>query len=265
MTQLAPKIGDTAEIAVAVGTFCFLPEVLDLVLLRLDVIDQLFLRLPTGAQLGALVAQVGQLFVQQAELFAVILTFDGFPLDLKLADPAFYLLKLFGERVDLQFQLRGRLVDQVDGLVEQEPVCDVPLRQFYRRDDSLITDPDLVVCFIPFFEASQDGNGIHGVGLVDHHRLEPSFQCLVLFKIFLVFLQGSGPDCPQLAAGQSRFQDVGSIHGPFASAGANKGVDLVDEEDHLAVGRDHLADDALEAFLELSLILGPRNQGAHIQ
>ena len=55
------------------------------------------------------------------------------------------------------------------------------------------------------------------------------------------------------------------IHGAVAGPSSDNSVNLVDEQHDLAVGVGDLFDDGLEAVLELSPVLGARNQGPHVQ
>ena len=56
-------------------------------------------------------------------------------LDLERHDPPLDLVDLGRHRVDLRPQARGRLVDEVDGLVGQEPVGDVAVREAGGGDE----------------------------------------------------------------------------------------------------------------------------------
>ncbi len=118
---------------------------------------------------------------------------------------------------------------------------------------------------VAFLQATQDGYGALLVGFVDHHYLEPSLQCLVFLKVLLVLVERGGTDAAQVAAGQGWLEDVGGIHGTAALAGTHQGVDLVDEQDDLALGLGDLVDDRLESLLKLALILGTGNQGTHVE
>ena len=119
---------------------------------------------------------------------------------------------------------------------------------------------------VTFLQATQDGDGGILVWLADEHGLETAFQRLVLLEILLVFVEGGGTDGAQFATGQRRFQDVGGIHRAFARCpGTHQGVDFINEENNLAVGVDHLLDDAFQTFLELALVLGTGHQSTHIQ
>ena len=74
-----------------------------------------------------------------------------------------------------------------------------------------------------------------------------------------------GADAVQLAAGQHRLQQVAGVHRALGRAGADHGVQLVDEEDDLALRRLHLLQHGLQALLELAAILGARDERAHVE
>ena len=69
----------------------------------------------------------------------------------------------------------------------------------------------------------------------------------------------------QLATGQRGFQHVARIHGTFRLAGANHGMQLVDEQNDVAFLLGKLVEHRLQALLELAPELGASNQRAHIQ
>ena len=67
--------------------------------------------------------------------------------------------------------------------------------------------------------------------LIDQHRLEAAFEGGVLFDVLAVFVERGGADAVQLAAGQHRLEQVAGVHRPFGLAGADDGVQFVDEQD----------------------------------
>ena len=136
---------------------------------------------------------------------------------------------------DFRAQFGSGFVDQVDGLVGQETVRDVAVREDGSRNQGLIADADAVMDFIAFFQAAENGDRIFDGRLVDHDRLETPFEGSVLFDVFLVFVEGRSPDAAQVAAGQHRFQDIAGVHRAFGRAGADDGVDFIDEEENLTV------------------------------
>ena len=68
-------------------------------------------------------------------------------------------------------------------------------------------------------------------GLVDQHRLEAALQGRVLLDVLAVFVERGGADAVQLAARQHGLQQVARVHGALGLAGADHGVQLVDEQD----------------------------------
>ena len=122
-----------------------------------------------------------------------------------------------------------------------------------------------MVVLIAFLQSTQDADGTQLVGLVDHDGLEAALQGLVLLEVLLVLVQRRGTDGTQLATCQCRLQDVGGIHGPLTATGTHQCVYLVDEQDNTPIGFRHLVDDALQALLELTLVLGTSYQGTHVK
>ena len=137
--------------------------------------------------------------------------------------------------------------------------------KLYGRNQGIILDTHLVVVFIPFLQTSHDGYGFCRGRLVHHHHLEPPFESLVRLEIFLVFVQSSRTDSPQLTTSQCRLQDVGCIHRPGCPAGPDKRMDLIYEQYDLPVAVHDLFHDTFQPFLELSLIFRTRNQSAEIE
>ena len=102
--------------------------------------------------------------------------------------------------------------------------------------------------------------------LVDEHRLEAPFQGGVLLDVLAVLVERGGADAVQLAAGQHRLEQVAGVHRAFGLAGADDGVQLVDEQDDLRPADSvHFLEHGLEPLLELAAVLGPGDQRAHVE
>ena len=71
-------------------------------------------------------------------------------------------------------------------------------------------------------------------GLADQHLLEAALQRGVLLDVLAVFVQRGRADAVQLAARQRGLEHVAGVHRAFGLAGADHGVQLVDEDDGLA-------------------------------
>ena len=73
--------------------------------------------------------------------------------------------------------------------------------------------------------------------LVDDHRLEAPLERGVLLDVLAVLVQRGRADAVQLAAGEHRLEHVAGVHRALGRAGADDGVQLVDEQQDPALGR----------------------------
>ena len=131
----------------------------------------------------------------------------------------------------------GGLVDEVDRLVGQEAVGDVAVREDRRRDQRGVLDPDLVVLLVALAQAAQDRDRVLDRRLADEHRLEAALERGVLLDVLAVLVERRRADAVQLAAGEHRLEHVRGVHRALGRAGADDGVQLVDEQDDLALRR----------------------------
>ena len=242
---------------------------LGLLLLQLaEHVEVALLQLPVRRHGVALLAQLGQLALQAIEPLGrrlVRLLLQGQLLDLELADAPDDLVQLGRHRVDLDAQLGGRFVDQVDGLVGQEAPRHVAVRQHGRRHQRRVLNAYLVVRHVTLREAAQNGDGVLDRGLADEDRLEAPFQRGVLLDGRAVLVERGGADQAQLAPGQHRLDHLAGVHRALGRARADQGVQLVDEGDDLALGVGDLLEHRLEALLELAPVLGPGHHGAQVE
>ena len=172
---------------------------------------------------------------------------------------------MLGHRVALHAQTCGSLVHQVYGLVGQESLGDVAVREAHGGYDGIVLYAHTVVLLVALLQSSQDADAGRHIGLVHLYRLETALQSLVLLEILLVLVQRGGTNAAQFATSQCRLQNVGGIHGTLCLSGTHEGVYLVYKEDYLALALCHLGDDTLQTFLELALVLGTGNESAHVQ
>ena len=105
-------------------------------------------------------------------------------------------------------------------------------------------------------QAAQDGDGVLHRGLAHQHRLEAALQGGILLDVFAILVQGGSTDGAQLAASQSRLQHVARIQRRIAAgAGTHDSVQLVDEQDDVAISLLHLTQHVLQTVLELAAVL----------
>ena len=252
-------------VALALGTLCLKLEVLRLFLVRLNAGEEFFLALPLGAEGFFALLQIGDFAVEAFEFLLIVFALDGLALDFELAQAARDFVEFLGLRVALHAEFGSSLVHEVDGLVGQETLVDVAMREIDGGNDGIVLNTHVVVVLIFLFQAAENGNGVFGRRLVHRDRLEAALECLVFFEILLIFLQSGGPDAAQFAACQRRLEDIGGVHSALALARPDERVDFVDEENDAALGLRHFVDDAFEAFLKFSLVLRASHERAHVE
>ena len=126
-------------------------------------------------------------------------------------------------------------------------------------------DAHAVVDLVALFQAAEDGDGVLDRRLIDLHGLEAALERGVLFDILAVFVERRGADAVQLAAGEHRLEQVAGVHAAFGLAGADNGVQLIDEQQDAALALAHFLEHGLEPFLEFATVLGARDQRAHVE
>ena len=190
---------------------------------------------------------------------------DGDLLDLQLLDAALDLVDLGRHGGELDGHARRGLVDQVDRLVGQEAVGDVAVTEGRRGDQRGVRDRHAVVGLVALLEAAQDGDRVLDGRLADVDRLEAALQRGVLLDVLLVLVERGRADGAQLAAGEHRLEQVGRVDRALGRAGADDRVQLVHEQDDLALGVLDLLQDGLQALLELAAVLRAGQQGADVE
>ena len=186
-------------------------------------------------------------------------------LDLELAHGPVGLVELERARVDLHLQARGRLVDEVDRLVGELPVGDVAVGEHRGGDERCVADADAVVRLVLLLQPAQDRDRVRDGRLADEDGLEAALERGVLLDVLAVLVQRGRADGAQLAAGEHRLQHLGGVDRALRRAGADDRVQLVDEEDDLAVGALDLGEDGLQPLLELAAVLRAREQRADVE
>ena len=230
--------------------------------------DGALLLLPAALERRGALGDVRELALERLEpgpRRVVLLLAQRLALDLQLDAASLQLVELDGHRVHLHAQPAGRLVDEVDGLVGQEAVGDVAVGQDRGRDQRGVGDAHAVVHLVALAQAAQDGDGLLHGGLVHVHRLEAPLQRGVLLDVLAVLVERRRADGVQLTAREHRLEQVGGVHGAFGGARAHDGVQLVDEQDDLALGVLDLLEHGLEPLLELAAVLGTRDERAQVE
>ena len=122
-----------------------------------------------------------------------------------------------------------------------------------------------MVQLVALAEPAQDRDRVLDRRLADEHRLEAALQRGVLLDAFAIFVERGGADGVQLAAREHRLEHVAGVHGAFGRAGADDGVELVDEQDDPSRALRDLLQHRLEPFLELAAVFRARDHRAQIE
>ena len=199
------ELGGSVQVVLPLGLLQFGVGGLQVGPELLDLADGPLLVLPLGALGVELLPHVGELFLDLRQVLlrdGVVLLLQGGLLDLVLDDLPLDHVQLRGHGVDLRADEGAGLVDEVDGLVGEEPVGDVPVRQGGGGDDGPVLNLDPVEDLVPLLQSPKDGDGVLHRGLVDHDGLEPPLQGGVLLDVLAVLVEGGGPDAVELPPGQ---------------------------------------------------------------
>ena len=191
------KLGRPAQVSPALGLLGGHLRLVDRLLQSADRRKGVLFRLPARLHRAGALLHLGERLLDGPEALlrgARVVLLQGLLLDLGLEDPPLHLVDLGRKRVDLHLQLRGRLVDEVDGLVGEEAVGDVAVREGGRRDEGGVGDLDAVVQLVPFREAAKDGDRVLDRGLADEDRLEPALEGGVLLDVLAVLADGRRAD-----------------------------------------------------------------------
>ena len=120
-------------------------------------LDGALLLLPVRAESVSALLQIGQLSLQAAQAFTrgfVALPLERRSLDLELHDPPLGFIEFCRHRVDFGPQPGGGLVDQVDRLVREKSIGDVPMRKHRRGHERRVLERDAVVNLVALAQAA---------------------------------------------------------------------------------------------------------------
>src|SRR5690606_37801529 len=159
---------------------------------------------------------------------------------------------------------RACLVDQVDRLVRQVPVVDVPVGQGRGGDQCRVGDRHPVVRLVAVPQTLEDLDGVLERRLAHLDRLEAALQRGVLLDVLAVLLERGRTDRLQLTTGQHRLEDARRVDRTLGGTRADERVELVDEQDDVAEGLD-LLEDLLQPLFEVTAVPRARDQRAEVQ
>ena len=183
----------------------------------------------------------------------------------QLSNALVLLLQAAWQIMRLDTQLAPRLVDEVHGLVRQQSLGNIPAAELHRGLHRIVGVRDLVVLLILWTECAHHLDGRFLVWLFDEDGLEAAFEGCVLLDVLAVFRFRRRSDGLEFAARQCGLHHVACVDGSFCGPRADDRVQLVDEEDHLAVRLSNLVHHAFEPFLELAAELAAGDHAPDVE
>ena len=159
---------------------------------------------------------------------------------------------------------RSSFIQEIDRLIREEAVGNVPICEKRRCGDGVIRVHHPMVLFVTILQPGQDLGALERRRLGNVDRLEAPLERRVLFNVPAVLGDGRRANALELAAGERWLEQVGGVDRPLSGSGAYERVQLVDEEDCIVRCR-HLVDHFPKALLELSTVLCVCDEESELQ
>ena len=156
------------------------------------------------------------------------------------------------------------LVNEVDGLIGQEAILNVAVGKVRGGLDSTLRIAHMVVLLVARLERGQDLDRVLDARLLDIDGLEATLEGRVLGEVLAEFLGRGGADNLEGTAREHGLEHGARVDGALGGTGTDDGVHLIDKQDDV-VGLGCLLDHVLEALLELTAILGARNETRQVE
>ena len=96
--------------------------------------------------------------------------------------------------------MRGRLIDQIDGLVGQLTAGNIAVRERRGGDQRVVADRYLVVRLVTLLQATQNRDRVLHARLAHEHLLETTLKRRVLLDVLTVLVQRGRADQAKLTA-----------------------------------------------------------------
>src|SRR5229473_2681598 len=155
-------------------------------------------------------------------------------------------------------------INQINGFVWKKTVRNVAIGKIDGIAQGFIGVADGVEFFVALANALDDQDGLILAGGGDFHRLEAALEGTVLFDGLAVFTWSGRADALNFSAGERRFQNVGGVERAFGRAGANEGVQFIDEDDGV-LALHQFFHDGFEALFELAAVFRARDDEREIE
>ena len=220
-----------------------------------------------GAHRARLRVELGELLLQaraREDALPVVVVGERRDLRSERVDAAREAVDLGGNAVDLDALPGGRLVEEIDRGVGERAVGQVALGERDGGDDGALADAHVVVLLVLRRDAAEDLGGLIDGGRLEGDRREAAQDRGVALVDLAHAFGRRGREQADLAAREERLEQVADAGARHALA--EEGVDLLDDEDALAVLLlRELVDDGLQALLDLAAELRASDERARVE
>ena len=163
-----------------------------------------------------------------------------------------------------QLHARARFVEKIDGLVRQEAVRDVAVREIHGVANGFFGVAHGVEFFVAVAHALQHANRFVLVGRRNLDGLEAPLERAVFLHRLAIFARRRRADALNFAAAQRRLQNIRGVERAFRRTRAHQRVQFVDEHDRVLALHQFLHD-GLQPLFELPAILRSRHDQRKIE
>src|SRR5262245_53157395 len=118
---------------------------------------------------------------------------------------------------------------------------------------------------VSFAEPAQNADRVLDRRLADHHRLEATLERGILLDVLAILVESRCANRVQLTTGEHRLEHVRGVHRALGSAGADDGMEFVDEQDDLTSGIRDFLEHRLEPFFEFAAVLRTSDERTHVK
>src|SRR5690349_9600973 len=139
------------------------------------------------------------------------------------------------------------------------------MRKHCGGDERGIFNAHAVMELIAFAQAPQYRDRVFDRWLIHEDRLKATLQGGVLLNVLAVFIKCGCANAMQLSTCEHGLQEVAGIHRALGLAGADNGVQFVDEKNYLAFCSLYFLEHSLQSFFKLTAVFSAGNQCSHIE
>ena len=226
------------QIVISFCTFHLAANIVHFLLDATNSQNCLLLRIPLSLQFLLLSLQIFLFLANASQLFltgCISFLLESLLLNFQLKNLTTHFIQWCRHGFNFSSQLGSSLIHQINGLIWQETVRNVTVRQHCRRHQSRITNTYTMMYLITFLQATENGNSIFYRWFANHNRLETTLQGCILFNVLAVLIQSSSTNAAQLTTSHHWLQQVAGIHSTIGSTSTYYSMYLINEQQNLSI------------------------------